>query len=186
MRKSIVFLFLICSTLISGQSVWKADPADSQIEFTISHLVFSEVSGHFKKFDIEARADNSFNDPVFTGTVETESIDTDNAKRDKDLRKEDYFDVARYPKMSFESTSIKKTGGMSFVLRGNLTIKDKTKPMEFQGRFGDTMKSRENPSTINISFTGTIDRKDFGVGGTTLIPMGDHVDITIQLKMTKR
>ncbi|MCG2460349.1 YceI family protein [Flavobacteriaceae bacterium F89] len=186
MQKSIIFFALTLSSLLSAQSTWKADTADSNVDFSISHLIFSQVNGSFTKFDIKATADDDFDSPTFTANIATASINTNNSKRDKDLRDEDYFDAATYPTMAFKSTSYKRTGEKTFRLGGNLTIKGTTKHVELEGKLGriTTDPQSRNPR-MGLKFTGTINRKDFNVG-SSIIPMGDEAAITINLEMVQQ
>ena len=186
MRKYIVLCALIGSSFLSAQSIWKADVACSNLNFSISHLLISKVAGSFANFDIEATANDDFDNPSFTASIETTSINTDNNNRDKDLRDKDYFDTTTYPNMTFKSTSYKKTGDKTFVLGGDLTIKGTTKQVEFQGKLNDIITDPKSQKLkARLEFSGTIDRKDFNVG-SSIIPMGDEVDITINLEMVQQ
>lgn len=186
MRKYIILCTMIGYSFLSAQSIWKADVACSSLNFSISHLLFSEVSGSFANFYIEATANENFDTPSFTARIETSSLNTNNNKRDKDLRDKDYFDSTNYPYMDFKSTSYKKTGDKKFVLGGDLTIKGTTKYVELEGKLNDiTTDPQSNKLKARFEFSGTIDRKQYNVG-SSIIPMGDEATITIHLEMVRQ
>lgn len=185
MRTRIFLLLLIASCTLSAQSTWQADKAHTNINFAISHLVISEVTGKFADFDITAKADDAFSDPSFTVTIETASIDTNVERRDNDLRSDGFFHVDTYPTISFTSTSYEKTGDQTFVLKGDLTMKGVTKPIELQGKLnGIITDQRSQKLKAGLKFTGIVNRQDFGVGGS-MAPIGDEVDVVINMEMSQ-
>lgn len=186
MRKSIFVLLLLSSLTISGQSTWKADKAHSSVNFTVTHLMISEVNGRFDTFDIEATADDTFSNPMFNATIETSSVNTSTEFRDNDLRSERFFDVATYPTMTFKSTGVEKTGENTLKLTGELTIKGVTKSIVLNGKIiGIITDKRSQKLKAGLKFTTTIKRSDFGVGGS-MVPASDEVEITINLEMAQQ
>src|SRR5690606_35784261 len=115
-------LFLGATLMATAQSTWKSDNAHTNMNFAISHLVISEITGNFNEFDIEATADESFADPDFTVTIQTASIHTGNTRRDDHLRSADFFEAEAYPTITFKTTSVEKTGDNTFDLKGDLTM----------------------------------------------------------------
>jgi polyisoprenoid-binding protein YceI len=113
---------------------WHVDPSHSSVAFEVKHLMIATVRGHFGDFEgtIEAAEDDPANSRVY-GSVRVASIDTGNADRDEHLRGPDFFDVGRYPEARFESTRIEHIEGGHYRLAGNLTIKDETREVEFEG-----------------------------------------------------
>ena len=109
---------------------WTLDKGHSNVKFTVTHMVVSEVDGSFKNFDgtIESTKPD-FSDAVVNFTVDVTSVDTDNENRDKHLKSNDFFNAEQFPQMKFESTSFKPLGGNKYKLDGNLTIRDITKPV---------------------------------------------------------
>ncbi len=169
-----------------AQSTWKADNAHSKVGFAITHLMISEVEGHFGEFDITATADEAFSEPDFTVDIKTASIDTDNDKRDNDLKSDHFFDVATYPSISFKSTAIEKTGDKTFKLTGDLTIHGVTKPVTLEGKLnGIITDQRSQKLKAGLKLTGTINRLDFMVGGESPI-VGNDVNMTINLEMAQQ
>lgn len=186
MRKSILTLFLVAATTLSAQSTWKADKAHSSINFGITHLLISEVQGKFTDFDIEATANDAFDSPSFKVSIQTTSIDTDNTRRDDDLRGERFFEVATYPTMTFTTTAYEKTGDKTFVLTGDLNMHGITKPVKLTGKLnGIITDQRSQKLKAGLKLTGTLNRQDFNVGADRA-PVGDEVEMTINLEMAQQ
>lgn len=187
MKRTIFILSFIACAAVTAQSTWKADNAHSKVSFDITHLMISEVDGHFGEFDITATADESFSNPDFTVEIKTASIDTDNEKRDNHLRSEDFFNAEAHPTISFKTTSYEKTGDKTFKLTGDLNMHGTTKPVTLEGKLnGIITDQRSGKLKAGLKLTGTIDRNDFGVGSTKQFPVGDEVDMTINLEMAQQ
>ncbi|HEX8677389.1 MAG TPA: YceI family protein [Segetibacter sp.] len=126
-------------TIKDAPAKWSIDKAHSNVNFTVTHLVVSEVEGSFKIFDgsLEASKDD-YSDAKINFTVDVNSVNTDNDMRDKHLKSEDFFAADKFPAMKFESTSFTPAGGSNYKLAGNLTIKDVTKPVVFDVNYGGT------------------------------------------------
>lgn len=186
--KNVIFvlsLFIGCTTLMA-QSTWKADKAHSKVGFGITHLLISEVEGHFGEFDITATADDTFSEPNFEVEITTASIDTDNEKRDTHLRSDDFFAAETYPTMTFKTTAFEKTGEKTFKLTGDLTMHGVTKPVTLEGKLnGIITDKRSEKLKAGLKLTGTLDRTDFGVGSKPF-PVGDDVEMTINLEMAQQ
>ncbi|MBD0851823.1 YceI family protein [Maribacter arenosus] len=179
------FLLIACATL-TAQSTWKSDNAHSKVGFAITHLMISEVEGHFGEFDITATADDTFSEPDFTVDIKTASIDTDNDRRDEHLRSADFFDAETHPSLSFATTGFEKTGDKTFKLTGDLTLHGVTKPVTLEGKLnGIITDQRSKKLKAGLKLTGTVNRLEFGVGGDTPT-LGDDVEMTINLEMAQQ
>ncbi|WP_149274733.1 YceI family protein [Pareuzebyella sediminis] len=186
MKNILSFLLIMAGITLSAQSVWKADNAHSKVGFGITHLLISEVEGHFGDFEITAMADESFGEPDFTVDIKTESIDTDNERRDNHLRSADFFEVDTYPTISFKTTSFEKTGDKTFELTGDLTMHGVTKSVRLEGKLnGIITDQRSNKLKAGLKLTGTVNRLNFEIGGKTPT-IGDEVDLTINLEMAQQ
>ena len=168
---------------------WKVDNAHSKLSFGITHLGISEVTGLFKNFDVNiTTSKDDFNDAVFEMTADVASVDTEIEMRDNHLKSADFFDVAKFPKMNFKSTSIKPSGEKNrYKLTGDLTLHGVTKPVTMDLWYRGTV---ENPMTkkpvSGFQVTGTIKRSDFGVGTGFPPPMlSDEVRIKADGEFTK-
>ncbi len=182
MKRTFALLTLIVlSTVSFAQTVWKNDKAHSKLTFTITHLGVSDVLGLFKNFDVTATSSkDDFSDAVFELTAQTASVNTEVDMRDNHLKSADFFNVEKYPTMTFKSTSIKKAAGKDkYVLTGNLTILDITKPVSmnlwYRGTVTNPMSKKPD---AGFQLTGTIKRSDFNLGGKYPPPMlSDEVEI---------
>ena len=186
MGKTIFILVLIATTTLTAQNTWKADTANSNINFTVSHLMISEVTGSFSKFNIEATADEAFGEPSFTVSIPTSSIYTGNSRRDDHLRSDDFFAVEKHPSMDFKTISIEKTGEKSFKMMGDFTLHGITKQVTLAATLnGIITDQRSQKLKAGLKLTGMINRKDYEVG-TKPFPIGDEVSMTINLEMLQQ
>jgi polyisoprenoid-binding protein YceI len=186
MKKYIFCVALATGMTVSAQSTWKSDNAHTNMNFAISHLVISEVTGNFNEFDIEAKADEAFSKPDFNVTIQAASIDTDNERRDTHLKSEDFFEVEKYPTIMFKTTSYEKTGENTFKLTGDLTMHGVTKPVTLDGKLnGIITDERSQKLKAGLKLTGTVQRADFNVGGSGM-PIGDEVAITITTEIAQQ
>ena len=184
--KTLCFTLLLVSSLVSAQSTWKADKAHSNINFTVTHLLISEVTGSFSSFDIEATADDAFSNPSFNATIEATSISTGNERRDGDLKGDHWFGVETYPNIEFKTTSVEKTGDNTFKLTGDFTMHGVTKSIELNGKLNGIITDRRSQKLkAGLKFTTTLKRSDFGVGGG-MAPVSDDVEVSINLEMAQQ
>lgn len=186
MKNLILILALFIGTLVSAQSDWKSDNVHSKVGFGITHLMISEVTGHFGEYTISATANDDFSNADFTVEINTTSIDTDNTRRDDDLRSDSFFDVEKYPTMQFKTTSTEKTGDKTFDLIGDLTIKGITKTVTLKGKVnGVIINTRSKKFKAGLKITGSINRLDFQVGNESA-SVGNEVEIVINLEMAQQ
>lgn len=181
MKKSSLLLFSLLFTAIGfSQTAWKADPNHSKITFTITHLGISDVAGLFKTFDATITAAKpDFSDAVVDVSVQTNSVNTEIERRDGHLKSPDFFDVEKFPTMTFKSNSIKKVSEGRYKLDGVLTLHGTSKPVTLDLWYRGTV---ENPMskapTAGFEVTGVIKRSDFGFGSKYSSPMlSDEVHI---------
>jgi len=126
-------------TFNDAPAKWSIDKAHSNVKFTVTHLVVSEVEGSFKLFDGSLEASKAdYSDAKINFTVDVNSVNTDNDMRDKHLKGQDFFAADKFPAMKFESTSFTPAEGSKYKLAGNLTIKGVTKPVVFDVNYGGT------------------------------------------------
>lgn len=158
------FVALTAFTTFSG--TWTNDDPHSQLGFTVTHLGIADVSGTFNDIDVTVKsAKPDFSDASFELTAKTASIDTRVEQRNNHLKSADFFDVEKYPSLTFKSTSLKKTSENKYQLNGDLTIHGVTKPVTMSLFYKGTV---ENPMskkpTAGFQITGTIKRSDFNIG----------------------
>jgi polyisoprenoid-binding protein YceI len=142
---------------------WTIDKAHSNVKFTVTHMVVSEVDGSFKSFDGSVEHSKpDFSDAKVNFTIDVASIDTDNERRDGHLKSDDFFNAEKFPQMKFESTSFKPLGNNKYELNGNLTIRDVTKPVKFDVTYGGTNTSGGN-TKAGFKAKTTINRFDYNL-----------------------
>ena len=144
------------------KTLWKIDPAHSEIQFKVRHLVISTVTGHFKNFDatVETDGEDLENAKIYF-EAETNSIETNNEQRNNHLRSDDFFNAEKYPKLTFTSTSFKRTGDDEYKLTGDLTIRDVTKSITLDVVHGGTIQDPYGQTKAGFEISGKINRKDF-------------------------
>ena len=182
----------LAPVLAMAQVKWGLDKSHSSVKFSVEHLVISEVEGNFKMFDgnLESKTANDFTDAKVNFTVDVNSINTDDEKRDGHLKSDDFFNAEKYPKMSFAGTSFKKLKGNMYTLEGNLTIRDVTKPVKFSVVHGGVVKDPWGNIKAGFKASGKINRKEFGLkwgavteaGGAVV---GDEVNMIINVEFAQ-
>ncbi|WP_422348707.1 YceI family protein [Flagellimonas sp.] len=180
-----VILSFLALVQINAQDIWKSDSAHSKVGFAITHLMISEVEGHFGDFEITAQADKDFDEPDFTVEIRAESIDTNNEGRDKHLRSPDFFEVGKFPAITFKTTTFEKTGDKTFKLIGDLTMHGVTKTISLEGRLNGIITQNNQKLKAGLKLIGTVNRLDFGVGGETP-SLGDEVELSINLELVQQ
>lgn len=172
-------LFVLTAFTTTGDT-WKNDKPHSQLAFTITHLGISDVSGTFNDFDVNVTTSKKdFSDAAFDLTAKTASIDTRVEQRNNHLKSADFFDVAKFPEMTFKSTSLQKNGKDKYKLSGNLTLHGITKPVTMNLKYrGVTQNPMSKATTVGFQLDGVIKRSDFNVGPGFRAPMlSDEVRI---------
>lgn len=166
-------IIILFSASVTAQNTWKVDPMHSKLAFTVTHLGISDVDGLFKTFDLTVSTNKAdFSDAVFELSVDVASIDTEVEMRDNHLRSADFFEVEKYAKMTFQSTSIKKNGKNKYKLSGNLTLHGVTKPITLDLWYRGTIEHPQSKvPTAGFQITGSLNRADFGVGPNFPPPM---------------
>ena len=172
---------------------WQLDPAHSNAQFSVRHLGISNVQGEFTKVSGTVQLDDQdISKSTVTANIDVASLDTRVQQRDNDLKSDHFFDAAKYPIITFQSTKIQKTGEDSAKMTGNLTIHGVTKEVTFEIT-GPTKPIQVMGGTRRgASATTKINRQDFGIvfmsntlpGGDEMI--GDTVTITLDIEMVKK
>ena len=174
-------------------ATYNLDPVHTFIQFKVKHLMISNVKGNFEKFNGSVVIDeNEIAKSKVNVSIETASVNTKITKRDEDLRSGNFFDVAKYPVMTFDSTKVERAGADRLKVTGNLTIKGVTKQvvLNVEGPSGE-IKSPFGDVRRGASATATVNRHDFGVswnkklaGGGYVV--GDQVYIIIDIELVKQ
>src|ERR1044072_731771 len=169
---------------------YKLDPAHSRIGFAVRHLEINWVEGRFRDFEGTIHYDEQ---DVTKSSVEfnakVESIDTGVEARDKHLRTADFFEVEKYPTLTFKSTRVERKGKDAFVLHGDLTMKGVTKQVQFPFQLAGAVKDPWGNTRFGVEAQTNRNRRDFGInygnafaGG---LDVGNEVTITLRLEAVR-
>jgi len=172
----LIAVFLLTATFGYGQSNWKIDASHSNVIFTVSHMVVSEVSGYFKIFEGAVSAkDDLFKDAKITFSADAASINTDNEKRDEHLKSDDFFSTAKYPKITFVSKSFKKVKNNKYKLTGDFTMKGVTKQITLDVTYNGTVKDPWGNTRAGFKLSGELNRFDYNLKWNNVVEAGGAV-----------
>ena len=174
-------------------TTWTIDPDHSNVGFKVRHLMVSNVKGNFDKHTgVVEINDKDITKSKVEVSIDTNSINTNVHKRDEHLRSADFFDVAKYPAMTFVSKKVAKAGKDKLKVTGDLTLHGITKQVVLDVE-GPTKESKDPWGNIRKGATATtkINRKDFGLvwnaaletGG---VAVGEEITITLEIEMIKK
>lgn len=175
-----------------AKSVWAVDPTHSEIGFKVKHMMFTNVSGKFNSFEAAIENDDDkFETSKISFNADTTSIDTANADRDAHLRSADFFEVEKFPKLSFVSTEIKKVDDNQYKVSGDFTIRDVTKNITLDVEYSGLMKDPWGNTKAGFSLSGKISRKDFGLLWNAALETGgvlvsDEVKLLSEVQLIKK
>lgn len=186
-----VGLLWVFSSHVHAESArWNVDPEHSMIEFRVVHMVVSKTAGHFTDYDgfidMDAEAGTV---KTIEATIKTASVNTNHEKRDAHLRNPDFFDVEKYPTMTYKMKSYKKTAE-GYQAVGELTLRGVTKDITLTGNFNGVAKDPWGNMRAGFNAEGKVNRKDFGmVWNKTLdsggLVVGDEVYIKLDVECIK-
>ena len=165
---------------------WTIDPAHTTVSFVVRHLM-SRIRGTFSEVSGQIVTSPDLSGSATAAIIAVSSVSTGNQMRDDHLRSADFFDAEQYPAMSFASTGLRPTDG-SWLLSGELTIRDVTRPVDLEVQFlGTDPTGLQGEARIGFSARGAISRRDFGVtfglavDGTKIV-IADKVDIVLDVE----
>jgi len=190
MKKIFVFVLMIAAT-VTAQNKWKIDKSHSNINFSVSHLVVSEVTGKFKEFSgtVESMKDD-FSDMKLDIAIRANSVDTDEPKRDGHLKSPEFFNAAVDSIVTFKSTKVEKYGEGKFKVIGDLTMRGITKQVvldaylkgKTKNPWGQTVAIFKSNTTINRTEWGLKWNKGLEAGG---LLVGENVDLTFNVEFVQ-
>ncbi len=172
-----------------NKNKWSIDKAHSNLEFSVRHMMISNVRGRFKSFDGDVRLDlNNIGNSAVKLSIEAGSIFTNEDDRDNHLKSPDFLHIEKHPLIRFESTGVKKSGD-KLDLEGKLTIRDVTRDVSISGELQGPISDPYGKRRIGFDGGTSIGRKDFGLtwnmileGGGLMV--GDNVKIDIHMELT--
>lgn len=194
--KSLVFSSLLVLAYVfsafAQSTEWKIDKAHTNVGFTVTHLVISDVTGRFKEVDGSIKSsDEDFDGAQVSIVIQTASIYTDNEKRDNHLRSGDFFNAEQNPEITFKSTSFKKVGNEKYEITGNLSMNGVTREVVLDATLKGIIKDPWGGTRAGFKATTSVDRYDYNLtynkaleAGGFLI--GKTVDIEINLELVKK
>lgn len=189
MFKSITVLAAIALLSFTlPNSSWKSDAVHSRFGFSVTHMGISSANGQFKDYTISiTNTAADFSDAVVELNAKVASIDTYNEMRNEHLKGADFFDAAKYPELTFKSTSFKKVKDKTFKVTGDLTLHGVTKKVELNAVLvGTAVNPQSKKELVGFKVTGTIKRTDFGIAtGMPVAMLGDEVAITGDFEFVK-
>ncbi len=175
-----------------AKTKWLLDPTHSELGFKIKHLMITNVTGFFNKFQVEGETDNDdFGTAKIRVKADMNSIDTNNEQRDAHLRNGDFFAADKHPEMTFESTRVEKIDNENFLLYGNLTLKDVTKPVQLNVEYSGTTKDPWGGERAGFTVTGKIKRSQWGVNFNGILEtggamLGEEVKIQSEIQLVRQ
>ncbi len=190
--KMILSLLFVAALPVAAQETWTIDTSHSSAQFGVRHMMVSTVRGTLGKITgtVKFDAKNPGASSV-TAAIEVSTIDTRHPKRDEDLKGTEFFDVAQYPKMTFQSTKIAAAGPGQYKMTGNLTMRGVTKTVTFDVEgpvppVSDGKGGRKSGATA----TAKINRRDFGLNYNPVMETGgvvvsDEVTITLDIELNQ-
>lgn len=172
-------------------TTWAIDPAHTTVEFAVRHLMIATVKGRFTGVSGTVRNDES--DPTQSAVeiaIDTASIDTREPQRDAHLRSADFFDVERFPTMTFRSTRLERVRADGFTLVGDLTIRGVTRQVTLEVSAEGRARDPWGGERAGFSATARIKRSDFGLTWNQVLESGglmvsDDVTITVDVELVK-
>ena len=179
---------LLPALALAAPSTYKPDPAHSTVGFSVKHLVVTTVRGTFAKYDVTIAVDDAdVTKSSVEATIDANSIDTREPKRDGHLKSPDFFDTAKYPTLTFKSTKVEKAGA-GLNVTGDLTLHGVTKPVVLAVTMTPDIKGMGDVRRA-FSATTKINRKDFGLNWNKAVEagpiVGDEVTIELELESVK-
>ncbi len=171
---------------------WALDPAHSELGFKVRHMMITNVSGTFGKFDVTAETEgNDFSTGKVEFSADVNTITTGSDDRDNHLKSADFFDVASHPSLSFVSSRWEKKDEQHFLLHGDLTIRDVTRPVVFEVEFGGIGKDPWGNEKAGFSVEGKINRTDFKLNWNAPLETGgvlvsEEVKVYAEVQLLKQ
>jgi len=167
---------------------WEIDPAHSEAAFTLKHMMFTTIRGHFNVLSGHLHIDEEHPENSWVDAqADAASVDTRDARRDGHLRSPDFFDVQNYPTITFKSNKVEHTGGNEYNVTGDLTMHGVTQPVTFKAEYNGQGKAPHGLQVAGLSAKAKINRKDWGLNWNVALESGgvlvsENINIEIDLE----
>src|SRR6201996_7519597 len=145
------------------KGTWRVDPAHSKVGFAVKHMGVATVRGEFGEFEGALEIGDDLASSKATGSVTTASVDTNQDARDEHLRSADFFEVDKFPEITFTSTKIEQVDDETVKITGDLTMHGETHPLELEAELGGVETGPEGEKRTGLEVTGTLARSDWGM-----------------------
>ena len=175
-------------------ATYKIDASHSEITFKVKHLMISTVTGKFTRFDAtmeKEEGDEDLTSAQITFEAEIDSIDTNSEQRDGHLKSDDFFNAEQHPKLTFVSTGLTKEDDGEYILHGDLTIRDVTKPITLKAEYNGEIVDPWGQIRAGFELNGKINRQDYGLKWSAVTEAGgivvsDEVKLHLNIEMVKQ
>lgn len=159
---------------MSNNTKWAIDKSHSTLNFKAKHLMITTVTGTFGNYDAQIETNgNDFSSAQIQFSAEIASVNTGNEQRDGHLKSDDFFNAETYPTLSFKSSDATRKNDKSFILHGDLTIRNVTLPVDLDVDVNGIVKDPWGNTKAGVSFRTKINRKDFGLNFHVLNEAGN-------------
>jgi len=171
---------------------WEIDTAHSEALFSVKHMMFSTVRGHFKVLSGSLNIDEEHPENSWVDAqVDVTSVDTRDERRDGHLRSPDFFDAEHYPTLTFKSSKVEKVGNNHFKVLGELTMRGVTKPVVFDAEYHGQGKNPYGMQIAGLSAKTKVNRKEWGLNWNAALESGgvlvsEDVGIEIDLEAVQK
>ena len=173
-------------------TLWKVDPAHSEVQFKVKHLMITTVTGYFRKFDlvVETEDEDFTQAKMIEFTADAGSIDTNSEQRDTHLRSADFFDVEKFGQITYTGKVLERSGS-DYQLTGDLTIRGVTKPVTVNVQFGGIVVDPYGQTKAGFEVTGKISRKEFGLVWNAMteagqVVVGDEIKVLCEIQLVRQ
>jgi len=174
------------------RTLWKIDPAHSEIQFKVKHLMITTVTGYFRKFDliVETEGDDFTTAKRIEFTADIQTIDTNNEQRDTHLKSADFFDSNTHGELKFTGKKF-QGAGEEYTLTGDLTMRGITKPVTMKVHFGGMVVDPYGQTKAGFEVEGKISRKEFGLVWNAVTEAGqvvvsDDIRVICEIQLIKQ
>lgn len=188
---NILLVVMLFSASLFAQTKWTVDKSHSKVQFSVTHMVISDVSGNFKNFDtyVETNGDD-FENAKIDFWADVNSINTENEGRDKHLKSDDFFNAEKFPKIIFKSKSMKKVSDGKYQLVGDFTMRDVTKEITLDVSYRGMVGDGRGGTKAGFKIKGEVNRFDYNLKWNGLVEtgglvVGKEVSLMIDLELQK-
>jgi polyisoprenoid-binding protein YceI len=169
-------LLLVLTSINFAQTEWAFDKSHSNVSFSVVHMLISETEGTFKTFDGKVITEgDSFENAQISLTVDLNSVDTDNEKRDNHLKSDDFFNTEKFPEMIFKGKKFTKVDDKNYELLGDLTIRDVTKEVKLDVVLNGFITDPWGNNRAGFKLTGELNRFDYGLKWNKVMEAGGFI-----------